>query len=308
MTLDAWIDESAGKGLISRLEESKDQEFALFAALLITTDERDAVATALRPAFEHFSVNAPPTAKLHITDAFATKSDGTPENPEWMEAATTAREQIFQVLPQFGARVVYAARRFGVARTMDELSQGLRLEAKRRAEEHYQTLSFPQMRASSERVDTQAFRDLILLLHTAAVNFSSSIIQPRLDRVDQALLNDYEAATRETKLEKEENVTAKAWDIVNKKAVSSSWTYKLSAPSHLTEGPLGEIKVEKPIIEHDVGPELFAIDVIANALAKHLKERPATENLYGPEATFEWAHKELLTQSNHPDARFFGLT
>jgi len=307
MILDAWIDETAGKGIVGNLEQSRDHDFALFVALLIREDERNSIHNALLAPYKKFKEHTPPGEKIHITDAFTLKEDHSPKYPEWFKAAKEARDDIFATLKQYGRRVIYGARRFELARSTGELGFKIRQEAKNNVETRQGNIRFAQVRKSSDRVDGEAFRDLVFLMRVGAAEFQATRVQPIMDHVDQALLQNYQTEIKETDLNRSYEITSKAFNTETKRQVIKHGEFTVTGPHQLHDDPAVKVVILDPKIDDDVGPELLAVDIVANSLAKHLYELAADANLYGPDATKDWKHAGVLALSNEEAAIAFGL-
>jgi hypothetical protein len=303
----AWIDESGAKGLSSRLTTTtKDDEFALFATILVRASEKAAFKAALRPAFEDFKAHAPAGAKLHITDAFAKDGTGGFMHLKWMESACRARTAIFEQLHRLGPCVAYGARRSRLSRLMYSLQQDAEIMANERVRAVWPHINVKFAPQSSARVDTDALKDLMLIINLVAYDWGAEPVEMRLDRVDEQLRRVYEEALDAVRRDAVMSVTVRARDSRTGEHRKVSDAHEFNRLGAVLDTQAPRAAITTIAIERGEEPELFAVDVLVNDLRHHLADRPGESNLYGVAATANWPHKALLLHVNESNSCFFG--
>jgi len=268
----AVVDEAGEHGLLRRLTPRRDEKFGLLCALLLPAEHIDAIRADIRPLYDDFVRAAPANAKLHITDAFL------PHYREWGLVATRVRRELFDYMLERGLYLTYAARRCAVARATHGLSEGF---IQRAMENH------PANLRRHRRVPAGRFEDL-LMAHFAL----------RLD----SFAHDYK---RETVLlafdEIDQKITAGYLDVIEQArnfgkpmpgggdAARSPPKYQLTfsvegtGADMLSASRLGGLQVYGKC-----DPLVFAADVVANSLHRHLAMLAADAPLNVASSVARW--------------------
>jgi hypothetical protein len=258
-------------------------------ALPIPSEHARLVNEALSVPFDIFRTATPAGKKLHITDAFAS-ADGA-----WKAAAIRARDYVFLVLSDISAAVIYGARRFSLAREAHERSESVSTAAKEAMAESRPELSFYN-RLSRERVEAEAYEQLMLLLDCFGKDLCM-IIRPRCDRTDAAIANAYIEKLTALRTASLQSHVAKAFNKATRTVETKPFKIGIQMTG-ATEQDLNVTNIADLEVQDSVGPELFAVDVLANSLADHLRGLSADASLYGPKATHGWRGGGLVWGSN----------
>ena len=286
---DAWIDETGGKGFHRNLKEDMDEEFALLVAILINRTEATHAKTCLQSAYDIFVAAKPIGEKTHITDAYAS------QDATWIAAANKARKKIFRTFKFFNGHIIYAAKRFGIARIEHEQHQEYIKNLKRLAKERHPEMTSNQ-RASDSRIEADAFQTLTLLFDCYGKDFDVEIV-PISDRTDDAIAAKYMEKLNKARSVSSSNLTSKHFNITTRETVTSKYNVGSSVEGWAA-GDIDITQVRDINISQDVGPELFAVDVIANSLRFHLRTLSKDQSLHGPEAIIGWDGAEYVWGTN----------
>lgn len=286
----AWIDESAGKGLVRNLSTQSDSDIALVAALVVPVERAVTLRDILQDPFDRFAAAAPTGVKLHITDAFKAG------NEAWREVAIVVRDDILNLLIDAEAPIVYAARRFALARVAHEASARHQAESSEKLAQTRPELDVKH-RPSRDRVEVEALRDLVYLLDCFGKDHQCQI-ELRSDSLDRAIADDYETTVRTARQATSSAYTAKAFNRATGQPEERSFRVDIEIPGWSDDDI--NITHVQPIVtvETTVCPELLAIDIVASVLAYHLKSLPSGAELYGPAATATWRYANLVWGSN----------
>ncbi len=120
----AILDEAGLTAKVRNLTVDHDGQIGLVAALMLPSPDLSGWEAIFEPPYRAFSNAAPPGAKLHITDAFASGDAG------WIAAANQSRSDIFSLVRAKNLLVVFTAREASVARASHQATQDMISRAK----------------------------------------------------------------------------------------------------------------------------------------------------------------------------------
>ncbi|MGO7817922.1 hypothetical protein ACC684_11650 [Rhizobium ruizarguesonis] len=273
----SFIDEAGGRGFLRSLQADRDHEISLMCALPIPIKEVEMVRSLIRAPYDRFCAVAPKGAKLHITAAFSSDDAG------WIEAANEAREEICQILLDCHFRVVYAARRLRVARKM----HAIRTSAKELGEKQANPETLARFkikgrnRPSDDMIEDRVMSDLALLLEAFMETAEFSLTDLHFDEIDKSIARRYAAQ-------------------IDHLRNTSNWTRKVVARDmktnadvvrymHFSTDPKYDTKrVGKIIVAGKTDPLVFAVDVVANSLWRHLSRVSPDAPLNDAKAVKGW--------------------
>lgn len=259
-----FIDEAGDRGYLRDLRPAQDHNICILCALPVPVEHLDYVRAQVKPLFDKFVAAAPEGAKHHITDAFR------PGNEAWAQVARDVRSKMFSFMLQQQLRIVYAARRFKTAREMYELKDGLKqgMKASEDASAAPKTYAVHGInRPSSKQVDDQVMIDLSLLIDGFMENAERGLANFMFDEIDMAVADRYARM-----LERTRNVSYRRHDVTARNLVTDqnetrSIEMRANADFRLDTVHLGTIAVSGKS-----DPLIFAADVVANSLWRHLKQ------------------------------------
>lgn len=277
MTADllTFVDEAGRRGPVRDLVPSNDDDISLLCGLPIPAEHVDAVRACLRPLFDRFREAAPKNAKLHITDAFR---DG---NESWRAVAEQVRKDLFSVMHEHRIIIIYVARRARLARKMHKTLEELMSDAKSGATSKVRIVG--SNRPNDERVEDNLMTSLALMLDTFAEQEDRKEVDILFDEVDTAVANRYQRALETTRNISRNQKTVRGWDPDKQERLSRSVIMRAKAPFRLDSRFLGRIFV---VGKDD--PLVFAVDVVANSLWRHLSTLPPTADLNAGESVAKW--------------------
>jgi hypothetical protein len=272
----AYVDEAGHRGMLRNLASDQDDRISVLCALPIPAELNQPAIDLVEPPFRRFVSAAPPNAKLHIADAFL------PGNEAWAKVAHEVRDDLFALIHTSQFVVVYVARRFGVARSTFELGDNLAKEAKKAASGRY-TVSGAD-RPSDDRIEDDLVQTMALMLDGFAEQASKQRVDVLFDQIDDGLAMRYTAAFERTRNISGGTHAVKGWDKELKQRVSGSIQTSVERPEfRLDTAFLGEI-----IVVGKDNPLVFAADVVANSLWRHLGTLPAEAALNDGAAVANW--------------------
>jgi hypothetical protein len=226
-------------------------------ALPVPAEHEAVVVELIKPLHDRFVAAAPPGAKHHIADAF------TVGNEPWAAVARDVRDELFALMQNIRLVVVYAARRFALARNVFEHSQNIIAQAKAASSGRYRITGAE--RPSDERIEDNVMSTLLLMLDGFAEQEKRQRVDILFDEIDKPVADRYRDALEVTRSLTRNHHKVAGWDTHEKQRVSGSITMAADAPFRLDSQFVGEIAV--------VGkssPLVFAADVVANSLWRHL--------------------------------------
>lgn len=277
----AFADEAGARGLLRDLTPATDHEVSVLCTLPIPAEHLDTVRREFQPLFARFAAAAPAGAKLHITEAFA------PGNDAWRVVAEQVRDDLFALMHQMRVISIYMARRSKVARLTFERLQSVKEEAKAQKRSKIQIVG--ANRPSDERIEDQLMIGLALMLDTFAEQEQRKRVDIMFDQIDAPIAARYAKALEVTRNVSRTGKTVHGWDPDRKERVSGEIVIEAGAPFPLDSRFLGEISV---VGKND--PIVFAADVVANSLWRHLRALPDKADLNGPTSVEGWPLGDLV--------------
>jgi hypothetical protein len=277
----AFADEAGPRGLLRDLTPATDHEISVLCTLPILVEHLDTVRTKFRPLFDRFAAEAPTGAKLHMTEAFA------PGNQAWRAVAEQVRDELFELMHQMQVISIYVARRSRVARLSFESHQSLLQNTKAKKRSGVQIVG--ANRPNDERVEDQLMVCLALMLDTFAEQEQRRRVDIMFDQIDAPIAARYAEALKTTRNVSSTNKTVHGWDPAKKARVSGDIVMHAEAPFPLDSRFLGEISVVGKL-----DPLVFAVDVVANSLWRHLGTLPESADLNGPMSVADWSLGDLV--------------
>lgn len=285
--LKAYVDEAGPRSFHRNLVPQDDGNFSLIVAVSFDLDEHDEAVRRLQPEFDKFVAAAPPGAKLHITDAFK------PGNEAWGKVATEVRQRYYEIMMELRPVVIYGARRFRLARAEhDSMSQ---LKASGFAAKRWSVSIVGANRPSEERVEDDAFTSLILRIDEfgtmAADHYSNPKVDLLFDETNKSEADRFDAIIRSTETLSKTVETVKGFDTARKKRVEGTISISVGKGDEfqIDITHLGSITV--------VGknhPLVFAADIVANSLNRHLLSLAPNAPLHAPSSIERWVLAQLV--------------
>jgi len=283
--LPAYIDEAGSMGFIRKLTENKDGEVSLLCSLLFDPNNHAEAIAAFTPAYIKFrdAMPAGQGNKLHITDAFK------PGNEEWAEVANVIRTEMFDLINQFRPKIIYAAKRSGIARTTFEMEQKMLNIAKNSRRSMVKISG--ENRESDERIIDLLLADLTIKLDAYAEDMALQEYEDvqvtfKFDDID--MIDKYEKLINSTSSLTSSTTQVSGYNTVTKQRVSGHVQFNAYSNSfRLNTQYIGDMHVTGK--EH---PLVLAIDIVTNHLWYHLKNLPEHSPLDAPESTESWILQE----------------
>ena len=253
-----YVDEAGDRGLVRNLTPADDDKISVIAALPVPAAMRAAASQLIAPLYARFVAGMPPDAKPHITDAFA------PGREAWATIAREVRSDLEGIFRRNGFVIVYAARRFGVARQSFIHFQSVKANAKASASDRYKVSR--GNRPSDDRVEDVLVSTLGLLMEEFAAQENHQRVDLMFDEIDASVAARHAADLNRIRTISRLSRTVSGWDTVEQKRVEGRIDFEALADFELDTRRLGQIDV---IGKRD--PLVFAADVVANGLWRHLK-------------------------------------
>lgn len=245
-------------------------------ALVMPSSDVDRLREAFRVGFNRFCAAAPADATWHVTDAFL------PENQAWRVVAESVRQDFFALIEKEKLTVVYDARRLKLAREGHKRTEDLVAVARSGAARS--NIRVP-VRPSTERVEEHLFEGLALKLDAFAQDSRSDHVQLRFDEIDNALKANYEEALSRLQQISGSAHDVKGWDMAAKKPVFRKITMAVFGHDfELDVTNIGSIGVAGKS-----DPLVLAVDIVANALFRHLQSLSTDAPLNAPSSVAAWA-------------------
>jgi hypothetical protein len=273
----AFVDEAGSKGLARNLHPGRDDEVGVMTALVMPISDVDRLRDAFRVGFNKFCAAAPANATWHVTDAFL------PENQAWRVVAESVRQDFFTLIAQEKLTVVYDARRLKLAREGHERTEDL--VAAVRSNPSRSNIRVP-VRPNTERVEGHLFEGLTLKLDAFAQDNGYDQVQLQFDEIDNALKADYEKALGRLRQISGNTQNVKGRDMAAEKSVFGQIAISVSVSGNdlkLDVTHIGNIGVAGKS-----DPLILAVDIVANALFRHLDGLPAYALLNAPSSVTAW--------------------
>jgi hypothetical protein len=255
-----FVDEAGRRGPVRDLTVADDGEVSVLCTLPIPAEHLGIARDLISPLFNRFKAAAPAGAKLHITEAFKAGNDA------WRKIAEQVRYELFSMMHAHRIIVIYVARRAGLARSMYEQQEALQADARARAGSRVKIVG--SNRPNDDRVEDNLMISLALMLDTFAERENRKRVDILFDQIDAEVAARYEAALEITRNVSGSRTTVRGWDPdkgEKGERVSRDIIIKAGAPFPLDSRFLGKISV---VGKDD--PLIFAVDVVANSLWRHL--------------------------------------
>ena len=288
-----FVDEAGLGGLERNLKLAQDHEIGLMCALPIPLEHVEYARSRVSPFYKMFCAAAPPGAKLHITDAFA------PGNDKWRVAAEAARDGIFAVMHETHLRVVFAARRGRLARENHTQFSQLQAEAKRAAQTREPSkFAVPgRNRPSDKIVLDQVMVDLSLLLDGFMETAERRISDLYFDQIDSPLAERYSRMIERTR-----NISFRRHEVKARNLETGKDEFRVIEMKAQADFRLNAIHVGKIVVVGKADPLVFAVDVTANSLWRHLKTLPAEAPLNAASSLAAWPLEPITFYDRRSDA------
>lgn len=283
----AYVDEAGEKGYLRELDPSRDLGIGLMCALPIPQQHLQYAQGRIRPLFDRFKSAAPPKAKLHITEAFK------PGHDSWRVVAEQVRSQLFELLIELNCIVIYVARRCSVVRRSFEATQKLVDAAKSDRRSPIRIIGSNRPPDATIEDDLVTLLGLLLDEFVAAENMNR--VDIKFDQIDEPVAKRYAAELEETRNISNSQHPVQGWNTCTKEKVFGSISMKAEADFRLDTQHLGSIDV---VGKDD--PLIFAVDVVANSLWRHLKTLPPDALLNDGPSVEEWILKDRIWAKNEP--------
>jgi len=271
-----YVDEAGDRGLIRDLTPADDGKISVIAALPVPAASRTAASQLVEPLYARFVAGMPADAKPHITDAFS------PGREAWAAIAREVRTELEGVFRRHGFVIVYAARRFGVSRQSFTHFLSVKADANTSVSARYKVTG--SNRPSDDRVEDVLVSTLGLQMEEFAEQEDHNRVDLMFDEIDASVAARHAADLKRTRTISRVSRTVRGWDTVDQKRVEGRIEFEAHADFPLDTQRLGEITV---IGKDD--PLVFAADVVANSLWRHLKTLDAEAALNANTSVEGWS-------------------
>ena len=257
----SFVDEAGNRGYVRKLTRAHDHNVGVLCALPIPVAHVGSVREALQAAYERFCAAAPAGAKLHITDAFK------PGNEAWASVAHRVRDEIFATMLNMQLRVVYVARRSRVARTTHELNENAQAEARSAAAAlGPRTHANPGAnRLSDETVDDQLMVDLSLMIDSFMETAEMRVSDFHFDQIDAPIADRYK-----TMIERTRHISFSKREVTTRN-LATGQDESRTIEMRVLGDEVDATHVGNIVVVGKSDPLVFAADVVANHLWRHLK-------------------------------------
>lgn len=282
----AYTDEAGTRGPVRDLTPAQDHEISLLCSLPVPSEHDEQLRRTLQPLYERFKAAAPPGATLHVTDAFL------PGNEAWRTVTEAVRYELFCTMHAMRIIVIYAARRAQVARTMFDIGETVVAHAKSKKMSKVKIVG--GNRPNDLRLEDDLMINLALLFDAFAEHEGRKRVDIKFDQTDAAVVKRYEKAIEVTRNISQSQKTVQGWDPEKQERVFREMIIKAGAPFPLDTRYVGNISV--------VGKDdalIFATDVVANSLWRHLRTLPPDAPLNSATSVATWPLGELVWGKDH---------
>jgi hypothetical protein len=267
----AWIDESGEKGFISRLRPEHDDAIGIMCAICAPIEREQEIRESFRPSFDLFQEHFGTLPKVHITDAYGTDGDKRP-------VLEQIRHDVFRAVAELELPVMYEAARLGVVRESFErqqrIEQGIR-------DAHSEQYAFGN-HADNRRIEVRLATGLARKLDAFSYWAGADHLDLYFDSMNGPLFHEIQEEIG--RLGRSENtVVAKGWDKKLRKPVRQAWTIKRK-----TDVPTSFLTLRSMEMVNPVDERIFAVDVVASSLRRHLSRLAPTALLNIKGATVGW--------------------
>ncbi|SCY34579.1 hypothetical protein [Microvirga guangxiensis] len=289
----SFVDEAGGRGYLRNITEQADNYISLMCALPIPVEHLEFARESIRPSFDRFCKAAPPGAKLHITDAFQSGND------EWAKTAHEVREEIFGFMIRRQLRVVYAARRFKIAREVHGINEQLTASAKDQSPVHGPRMyAIPGAnRPSDDQVEDQVLIDLALILDLFVEDAGFQKTDLYFDQIDAPVAKRYEELLERTKNISSRTTEVIARNLVTRTNETATISINANAGFRLDVSYVGDI-----VVVGKADPLIFAADIVANSLWRHFSKLPGDAPLNDGTGLKGWPLDEITFCDRRPGA------
>lgn len=275
-----FIDEAGLNCLVRNLRQEQDNDIALLCGLPIPAEHVEFCRDAMRPFYDIFCKAAPPDATRHITDAFAS------DDESWRKAAEAARQGIFELVRTHRMFVIYAARRARIARKRFDTETAQRLSAV--AESRTSCYRVPGLeRPNRENILWAAMTQFSLCTNEFLKIYNMGTSDFYFDRIDDTLAKEYEEKISELRTPLISSHSLKRRNLGSGETVEHKLAIEISTDREIPPLKIGELFV---LDKED--PLIFAVDVIANSLLRHLRSLSSDALLNMPSSINGWHLEE----------------
>ena len=292
----AFVDEAGLAGYVHNLTEKRDQDIGLMCALPLSAQHVEYARESIRPLYERFCAAAPEGAKLHITDAFA------PGNDAWRVVAVEVREQIFAFMLRREMRIVYAARRAAVARATHNMHTQILAQASAAASARNGQQATTQSLAQKSSDDKEMLLDRAVADLALVMGIFMEIEELRLadfhfDQIDEHLAERYMR-----RIERTQSISFNRHEVKQKNPQTGREEVQAIERRAQAGLQLGPARVGKIVVAGKTDPLVFAVDVVANSLWRHLKTLPADAPLHAASSLARWPLEPITFYDRREDA------
>lgn len=277
----AFVDESGERGFVRKLSAVQDHLISVLCALPIPAEYVDELREELRPLYDRFKDSAPEGAKIHIVDAFK------PGNESWRIIAEQVRDELFSKMREMRIILIYAARRCRLAREIHEMTEVNRENSKENRRSPVKLVG--ENRPSDDKIEDNVMQSLALMLDAFAEQEGGMRVDILFDEIDAEIAKRYGAELDATRNIEENVTTVRGWDPRTEEKVEGEISISANAPFRLDSKYLGTITV---VGKDD--PLIFAVDVVANSLWRHLSTLSNSANLNDGASVSGWHLENLV--------------
>ena len=234
----------------------------------------------LEPVFERFRVACKgKIPKLHVTDAFASN--------ELRPVAKAVRDEIFSVIQDSSAVIVYDALRLALLRRRHATNESLKSDAL--AARRNTSIQFSK-NPSTERVEHELMQGLALKLDALAEDRDWSRLDLYIDHVDAEIQRCLEQSMATVRSVADHDQVIKAYDRNAGQPVEEVVRVKVMGDAR----ELNVTRIGQLTVDDQVTPLLFAADVILNSLSRHLDALSPDAPLNAPSSIEGWQLAKLV--------------
>jgi hypothetical protein len=269
-----YADEAGDGTLVRNLLPEKDAKISLFVGISFAPEIEQEATDRLKPHFDRFCEAAPVSAKIHITDAFASTCS------EWRSAALATRNQYIDIMLSMGAVIVFAARRNRLSRELHALLNIPDTPPSPGSPIRVAGLGRP----SNKRIDDDLMTMFALRLDAFAQDIDPRPIELLFDALDQATLGRYKAAIERTRNIGNRTVPIKFWNVDTRLPGTASIRFSVNS----YQAQLTSQMISHASVAGKSSPLVLAADITANHLLHHLQTLPSDARLNAPSSIADW--------------------
>lgn len=291
--VEVFVDEAGVGGFVRNLTGAKAGDFCLMAGLPIPLEYVDTARKMIEPHFNRFCDAAPAHAKPHITDAF--RSD----DERWRSVAHEVRESIVSELCRAQCRVIYVARRHQVALKRVAMHGRASFEARDGAEwfgpSQYAVPG--RSRPAAEKVFDQVMLDFAYILEVFMRAHRKQLADLHIDNVDDEVIRCYRSQLATAMSGRVRRISIPRRNLVSRQTEEIVIETTLNADFDPDASHLGKI-----VVAGKSDPLIFAADVVANSLWRHLKQLPRANPLNSLSSIAGWRLEPNTFCDRRPNA------